>query len=221
MKKLLFFLIVAASLTACKKNSVDAPVTAGNTNNLIKTWASGANISTYTYDAQGRISKVTISDGSGYEYEYLSGIVNKKEYHAGHILYATYKLELNADGLKIRTTASNSPVYEELYQYNADKTLAKQIGHYDNGAGGIITQVVDYFYSNGNCDSSRFIGNNGLWQTSILRTYYTDKLNGLGKNSFGNNFEGKDNKNLMKSEIYAAPDGTTGTPSNYTYEFDA
>src|SRR5258705_14014141 len=76
MKKLLFILVAAASLTACKKNSVDAPVTPGNTNNQIKTWASGANISTYTYDAQGRISKVTISDGSGYEYEYLPGIVN-------------------------------------------------------------------------------------------------------------------------------------------------
>ena len=216
MKKIFFLLITTAGFVACKKNNMDAPAAPANTSGKIKTWVSGATITTYTYDAQGRVIVEANSDGSGYEYEYLTGIVNEKQFNAGHVLNVTYKNELNADGLVIRKTASNNAAYEELYTYNADKTEAKQIGHYSGG----ITQVIDYYYSNDNCDSSRFSGNSGVWSLTIQRTYYPDKLNSIASENQGEFFYGKDNANLQKTEIYKYSDGSTNTPTTFTYEFD-
>ncbi len=217
MKKIFFLLFTAAGFMACKKSNTDAPVNPGNSVAKIKTWTSGANVSTYNYDAQGRITSSINSNGSGYEYQYSNGTVLEKAFSAGHVLNKTYTLELNTDGNVIRRTDNNNPVLEELYIYNADKTLAKHIGHYAGGN----TQVIDYFYKNGNCDSLRFTGNNGNWSLTIQKTYYTDKTNGISSENRGEFFWGKSSSNLLKSEVYKYPDGTTNTPGSYTYEFDA
>ena len=218
MKKLLFILAAAASLTACKKNNVDVPggsaPSAGGTK--IKTIASGANITNYTYDGQGRETKEVNSDGSRVEYEYLSGAVIEKIFNSAGVFDYNYKFELNADGLYARTTVSNNPNYEILRLYNPDKTLAKEIDHINGNNSGI-----DYFYSNGNLDSMRFTGNNGDWQSTIVKTYYTNQPNVIPYESLGKTFYGKNNKNMEKSEVYKFPDGSSASQTDFSYEYDA
>jgi YD repeat-containing protein len=220
MKKFLLTLLPAISLfLACKKNNNDiTPSPPGNGINTakIKTEAYGAIITTHTYDAQGRVVKEERSNGSKTEYEYLPGIVNEKSYDNAGVLLNTYTNEINTDGLRTRTTRSNNPGYEELCLYNPDKTLAKTISK--NGGN---NQALDFFYGNGNVDSIRFT-TNGAWGLTVIYTHYTDKPNMLAYENYGYNLlYGKDDKNMLKSVIYKYPDGTTNTPSNYSYEYDA
>jgi YD repeat-containing protein len=216
MKKLLFLLLATAGFVACKKSSVDAPVTPVSNETKVKTSTSGTTISTFYYDSKGRQLKIENSNGSKEEYEYLPGIINRKSYSTSGVFVFAYKYELNADGLVYRSTISNNPSYEELRQYNADKTLAKYLFK-ANG----LTNSADYFYSNGNCDSVRFIGNDGKWSSTNIHTFYTDKINVLTDAITGEDFNGKDDKNMLKSDIYRYPDGTTNDMATYTYAYDA
>jgi uncharacterized protein RhaS with RHS repeats len=80
-----------------------------------------------TFDTMGRLVKTTRSDGSYTAYEYKTGCIQLKLYNAaGRFLYS-YNYELNEDGLCRRITRSDDPQYEELTQYNADKTIARRI----------------------------------------------------------------------------------------------
>jgi len=214
MKKLFLLLFVAAGFAACKKNSTDVPVTpgSGSSQTRIKKAIYESSVSNYTYDNQGRVVQELSSNGSKREYEYLPGVVNEKYYEGGVLKYI-YKNELNNDGMVSRVTISTSPTYEELLQYNPDKTLAKRITH--DG----YEQVIDYFYSSGNQDSLRF-KNNGVWTLTVRKKFYTDKPDLLANEYFGELFYAKRNSNLQKSEQYYYPDGTTNGTEEYVYEFD-
>jgi hypothetical protein len=215
MKKLVFLLLATVSFVACRKNSMDAPVVQGNNDAKVKTWTVGANIASYFYDSKGRVLKIENSNGSKTEYEYLPGTINRKIYNTTGVLVFTYKYELNSDGLAFRSTISNNSSYEELRQYNAEKTLAKYLFK-ANG----LTNSADYFYSNGNCDSVRYIGNDGNWSSTKINTFYADKINVLNDAVTGGDFNGKNDKNMLKTEIYKYPDGTTNDISTYTYQYD-
>jgi hypothetical protein len=216
MKILLISFSVAVLLTSCSKNNADAPVPAAdNSIAKVKTWTSSYT-STYFYDAQGRLAKYENSNGSRVEQEYQPGIVIRKVYSNAGVFQYSYKNELNADGYLGRTTMSSNPNYEILYVYNPDKTLAKQISTISGSH-----QVIDYFYSNGNCDSMRFTGNNGNWSSTIAKTYYADKANVLTDANTGDNYYYKANKNMLKTELYKYPDGSTNELATYVYEYDA
>lgn len=216
MKKLLFVFMATATFVACKKNAIDKPVTPVNTAAKIKTEIYGASGTTYAYDALGRLTQRSFSNGSKTVYEYLSGIVNVKIYNTAGVFQYSYKYELNANGSVSRATRNDNPAYEELNFYNADKTLAERVSKINGN-----TSTSNYFYSNGNCDSVRFTGNNGSWHTTLINIYYTDKTNVLSYENHGYVFNGTDNKNLLKNQVYHYPDGSTNTPVNYSYEFDA
>jgi len=218
MKKLLFFLLAAASLTACKKNNVDAPGGPSPSDGVfkIKTKASGADLTTYNYDGQGRVVSRDNGDGSKWQYEYAPGVVNVKLFNSAGVFQYGYKYELNADGLCARITVNNNPNYEILTLFNPDKTVAKRINHINGN-----TSSNDYFYSKGNLDSTRFNGSNGDWESTIVNTYYADQPNVLLYESVGETFYGKNKKNMRKSEVYKYPDGSSASQSDFSYEYDA
>jgi YD repeat-containing protein len=202
-------------LFSCKKESTSNPA-AGNTGvSKIKTWTGGSYITNYTFDAAGRCTREDYNDGSKSTYEYLAGKVILKRYNSSGVNTDTYNYETDANGLATKVTRPNNLTYDETIIYNNDKQAVKRITHISG-----TTQVIDYFYSNGNSDSAR-ITTNGNWQTTIKRTFFTDKLNSLSNEAQGTGFYGKDNKNLLKTEIYTYADGSTNTPSAYNYEFDA
>ena len=214
------FLIIATALTtllfSCKKSDTSPNPTGGvATDSKIKTWTGGSYTTTYSYDASGRSTGHINSDGSKVENEYLSGIVKSKLYTTGGVYIYTETHELGADGIATKITRSNAPSFSELRTYNSDKQIVKILTNI-NGT----VQNIDFFYSNGNYDSSRF-SNNGNWSLTIKRTYYTDKLNSFSTDATGESFYGKESKNLLKTEQYTYPDGSKGNMTTYTYEFDA
>ncbi|MGC4101751.1 hypothetical protein [Ferruginibacter sp.] len=216
MKKTVTIIMAAAFFAACKKNNTDVQPVATSAVPKVKTLNDGSAVATFAYTADGNLQNYSIPDGSKVECEYLPGIINKKVYTTGGVFNYAYKFELNAAGLVIRTTLSNAPDYEVLDQYNPDNTHAKSVSKI-NG----ITNTADYFYSNGNCDSIRYRGNDGTWYSTIVKTYYTDKPNVLTQESTGEKIYGKDNKNLLKTEMYKYPNGTSTQVVVYTYDYDA
>ena len=217
MKKIFFFLLVSATLFACSKNTdgVANPGTPGDVSYQIKKSSYNTGTTTYTYDASGRIKTKTYLGGERSEFEYQAGKVLEKEYDAAGILKVTYTYELNSNGIVEKETRSDMPGFSEIRLYNSDKQMVK-FTIVENGG----TSTGDYFYSNGNCDSARF-SSNGIWNTTIKNTYYTDKANVLGFESSGQFFWGKKSKNLIKSEQYFFSNGSVGEKENYSYEYDA
>ena len=216
MKKFFSILTVSLVFLACKKSSSDPnPVNPGAVNAKIKTQTTSSGMRTFSYDAQGRVTLITKSDGSKIEYTYSPGVMTRKYLDPGGVLQSTETEELNADGFSTRTTYSNNPNTEDLYFYNPDKTLAKMI--IKNGAN---TTNFDYFWSNGNHDSTRLSNSSSVWQYTTITTFYTDKPNVLSDAAYGEQLWGKNSKNLSKSSFNRYPGGFETPESVNTYEFD-
>ena len=214
MKKILFILLVTASITSCKKNSDDTmPGNPVNLDNKIKQLIGGGT-TTYSYDAAGRVTKKLHQDGSKSIFEYSSGKVTEKQYKADGTLLATYIGEMDNKGLIVKQTNLSDPTYQELRVYNNDLQLTKATTT-NNG----ITTTADYFYSNGNCDSARF-SNPGGWQSTIRQTFYTDKLNVLDYDVTGQEYFGHKSKNLIKTEQYFFSNGSVNPVVTYSFEYD-
>jgi hypothetical protein len=215
MKILIIPFFAGVLFTSCSKNNSDVPSPEpGTSASRIKTRTSSY-VTTYFYNAEGKATKYENSDGSGSAFEYQPGIVIRKVYNTAGVFQYSYKHELNADALVFRTTISNNPAYEIIRLYNADKSIAKQISMINGN-----NNSIDYFYSNGNCDSMRFTGNNGNWSSTVVKTYYTGKPNVLTDAATGDDFYGKASKDMLKSEIYKYPDGSSNELATYTYEYD-
>lgn len=214
MKKSLLILLGAVVLSACNKEASENLSVLQESASRVKTATYGATVFSYTYDGRGR--QLTCDNSNGVKRTYLYSIGNIKEsvYTNGAFEYF-YKNDLNADSLCVRETKSNEPSYEQFYEYNPDRTLAKII----TKKSGTTIQLIDFFYSNGNCDSARFI-QNGQCSMTIIKTYYTDQLNVFGNEIFGNEYYGKGNKNMLKSETTTYPGGLPDACTNFIYEYD-
>jgi hypothetical protein len=158
MKNLLFSLLAACTLASCSKNNdnVNPPNNDDPASSTvrIKTNAGGSGVTDYTYEDKGRIITSKYNGGSNYEYSYQPGIVSIKRLTSGGALIQTDTYELNGDGYCAKIIPGSNPTQEELFFYNADKTLAKQT--YMSGG---IPHSFDYFFSNGNLDSVRHVKN--------------------------------------------------------------
>ena len=214
MKQGLLIFILAIVLSACNKEVSDTPAIQLEETLKVKTATYGNTVFTYTYDAQGRQLTCDNSDGVKRKYDYPIGSIKESIYKNGVFEYF-YKNDLNAEGLCIRETKSNVPSYEQLYEYNPDKTLSKVISK-NNGS---IVQEMIFFYSNENCDSIRFI-TNGQHILTIVKEYYLDKSNVFGNEIFGNTHYGRSARNMLKSETHIYP-GSSGSCTNFSYEYDS
>ncbi len=216
MKKQLFILTALSTLLlySCSKDKTDAPAGNGNGSvSLIKSLTGNGGLVTYQYDASGR---QILAAGPNYKtvYEYSGNMVYRKSYNGNGGLTNTMSYELNADGLITKGTMTADPSYLETRIYNSEKNLLKQIT-FVNGT----TQAIDYYWSNGNLDSTRF-SNNGQYHFTAKRSYYLDKANSLSYVQYGVPFYGKLSKNILKTEQYFYSDGSTNTLDEQSYEFD-
>ncbi len=215
MKKIIFILLAATTVVSCKKNNDNTvPVNPVSLENKVKQVISGGT-RTYSYDASGRLVQKLYADGGKSQFEYPAGKVIEKEYKTDGSLKEIYTYDLDANGLVGKETWSSNPSYQELRVYNNDKQQIKATTTYN----GVIS-TADYFFSNGNCDSVRFSAPSG-WQSTVKRTYYTDKPNVLDYDATGQTWLGHKSKNLIKTEQYFFSNGSFNPAVMYTYEFDA
>jgi hypothetical protein len=205
---------LAVVLFSCDKQALTDSTSLLDINVKVKTATYDTTVFSYTYDAQGRQLTCDNSDGLKRKYDYPIGSIKESVYKNGTLEYF-YKNDLNADGLCIKETKSNEPAYEQQYEYNPDKMMSKIITK-KNGA---AIQQIDFFYSNGNCDSIRLISN-GQYSLTIVKEYYTDKPNVFSNEIFGNNHYGKSSRNMLRSETYIYP-GSSGSCTNFSYEYDS
>ena len=215
MKHGLFILILVTIFSGCDKSNLDAPAMRLEESLKVKTATYGSTVFNYTYDTQGRQLSCDNSDGVKRKYDYAIGSI-KESIYINRTFEYFYKNDLNADGLCVKETKSNAPGYEQLYEYNPDMTLSRVITK-NNGS---ITQRMDFFYSNENCDSIRFI-TNGAHTLTIVKEYYPDKPNVLNNEVFGNPHYGRSSRNMIKTETYINAGGSTGSCTNFLYDYDS
>ena|SRR5690349_14705047 len=215
MKKILFILMATTLfLMSCKKDSSNTLPPGANTPIRVKTSVSPYESWTYSYNNAGRVIE-RLSGVSRITDEYSSGKVIQKVFTLGGMLTDTRTFTLDANGLITQKTNTEDPAYLETILYNNDRQMVKTIAQ---GSG--YSEVDEYFYSNGNLDSSR-ISHDGAWTVSFRYTYYTDKPNVMDHENFGEVYYGKGSKNLYKTYQSVYPDGTITEITNVSYEFDA
>ena len=215
MKNELFIIILLISLSACHQEVLEAPAIQLEETSKVKTATYGNTVFAYTYDAQGRQLTCDNSDGIKRKYDYPIGSIKESIYKNGMLQYF-YKNDLNTEGLCFREIKSDAPWYEQLYEYNSDRTLHKVITK-NNGS---IIQVMNFFYNNENCDSIRFMAN-GQHILTIVKEYYLDKPNALKDEAFGNPHYGKSSRNMIKTETYINPGNSPEPCTNFNYEYDS
>ena len=193
MKKILFILLPALCLfMACKKNNYDVTAPPDASSFRVKTSVSANESLEYSYDMAGRLIQRLDAVGTKIIYEYPAGKVLQKVYQSA-MLSDLLIYKLDANGLCYERTVDGVPDYLETYVHNNDKQIVKDITQ-----SGPDIQVTENFFSNGNGDSTRY-STNGVWSFTVKHTYYTDKLNVLASENFGQQYYGKGSKNLMKS----------------------
>ncbi|HEX2631136.1 MAG TPA: hypothetical protein VHM26_19110 [Chitinophagaceae bacterium] len=207
---LIAFVILAGSCS--KNNDSPAPGNTGSNSARVKTYVGSWSQQSYEYDSKGRIVKESWATGEHEDYVWNNdNTITRTEYASDNSVVSVGTFELNADGLITKKTYSNNDEVV-VYFYNPDKTIAKRTNTNNGNTG-----VIDYFYTNGNFDSSRY-SYNGTWNSTYTATYY-DKTDVLSDENFGFVFYGKSNKKLIKSEK-THYSNNVDIMWNYTYEFD-
>ncbi len=207
------FTLCIIFLIACTKN--------GNTTDetdqipKIKAQTSAIDTISYTYDANGRVITQLFSlNKAKAEYTYSPGEVKKTFFYNG-IPGEYYTFHLNGDGLAIKVTSSRGAGYTVDYTYNPDKTMSSAIDQNSTDY-----YQANYFYSNGNIDSTRYFDKNGNWTTTAYNSYYTDRP-GYGREIRGENFWGKESKNMLKkSQVLYIHGNTVYSQDEHEYVYD-
>src|SRR4030095_5307043 len=153
-----------------------------------------SSLSTYTYDAQGRVIEENYSDGGYTKYTYIDGYATETWYDGEGVLKGLFNYTLDLNG---RCTSYNSSQY--IYEYNVEYSEDNRINHllatFPDG-----TKYDESFYSyeGGNLvKDSSYRYTNDSW-TVITYEYYTNINSTIGNKNFGILFWGEDNKNPYK-----------------------
>jgi YD repeat-containing protein len=219
MKHSLWLLIaVVGLLISCSKNNgttPDEPTPPPAGSIKIKTFTGDNGTTTFTHDSQGRLATRLYPNGGKEEYDYSTpNKIIKKYYFPDGSLDGTGDLDLNAAGLVIKGVYSDGGPNLYTYEYDAEKNLVKMAIEANGNA-----TIVDYFYTNGNLDSSRY-KLNGNHHSTTHYTYYTDKADLLNNDVYGQGYEGYFGKYLLKKEQTHYADGDQKA-WDYSYEFDS
>jgi len=212
-------------LAACGKHN-DHPTNPGNGGGQQpdpSVRIKSTNNNTYTYDGQGRLTRVTYGNSITVrtDYTYTEDSVVGTDFnlqgnpHGGGVTYY-----LGNDGLtrNVRYIIDSTipPLILQL-TYNADRQLERQTVNEEGKAPDLLS--IRY-YSKGNLDSVKAIDILDNEVEEVVRfDYYTDKHNYLSNEHNGISFTGVSSVNLVKKEAQEFP-GSSTRVIIYTYEFD-
>lgn len=221
-------ILLAILVVSCSKE--DLKVSSSATESLVKTKTEGTTTESYTYDNQGRVTRIqyTFSDNTPsyyHTYTYNGSFVS--EYHSEERIYDLEEtlpngttiihctsnprlLKLNSNGLfeggSINCNEAASFEYDAnkfLYVRDYEVTDYNSKDSFKND-GKNITEIRGSGFSYGGGEFSY-----------VSTLSYTDKVNTIGNKNFGMLHLGKSSENLLQSERK----GTVIT--TYSYEFDA
>ncbi len=190
-----------AAMTGCDKEEDDNPTPSGQqalTN--VRTETSDGLTSTYTFDAQRRITRIEDSDGSYSAFTYSGSQVTALLFDAETNEEETLTAQVNADGRVVQLNLEGETF---TYAYNAD-------GRPTTSSGG--GETTTYTYTDGNLTASTMTFDQVT--ETLIYTYLTDKLE--TRYTADNALFGNPSRNLLST--VSTVDGPVRT---HTYEFDS
>lgn len=204
-----FILCLLLFFTACKKDKHSD----GTSGLRIKTEALDGGVKTYTYDPKGRVLKEQ-STGMITDYKYEPGKITKTITQG--VTVDSFVYELNAEGY-IRSSRYNNEQAISYYEYKAGGLLTRS---WDNR---VNKYEAKYFYNaaTGLLDSVRSTINN-VWVATNVHSYFTDKVNTVRAENFGQAFYGDYLMKPLKTYTYKYQDGNAikVQVSSNTYTYD-
>ena len=222
LRRNLLFLLPFISLPiviSCKKESHQPPPPQAP---KIKTVTAGKDIRNYFYDDKGRVTKIMLVLYGRNEYAYTdTGVVisyyDTTGKSTGKIVY-----KLNGRGEMISNTSSFSPSSQNSYQYTSAGQLLSATSILPLSGGGSNRWDYHYYYTGSNLDSIISTFNNAGGSNTYYDEYYTDKINTIGNDNYGQSFLGMSSKNPVKLARDIGSSGPGNYPqTSYTYEYDS
>ncbi len=168
----------------------------------------------YFYDHLDRQIKAEYADGFSTS-TYFDDYVLIRYFESDGSLSSFTTMEYNADGRVGARTVSYNASYREWYEYNDDGQVSKT-----RAVNGNDEFINTYYYSNGNLDSTTYY-QNGQLRYTYYNSYYTNHLNNLNNDAFGQSYRGKESRNLMKQWYGRKPSGEIFIQASFAYTFDA
>lgn len=211
---------------ACKKDNHDA--SSHPKVPLIRTVfamaGSDSDLRTYSYDVQGRVTKIVYRlYGTGY-YAYTdTGVVNTF-YNLKDSLTGTTVYKLNASGRAISFYESYSPSDAFSSTFNANGQLSTTTEVRTLTGQPVRTWVTSYTYTGRNLDSSiEVYSYNGTSNSSAMYydEYYTDKTSTIGNDNYGQSWLGGNSANPVKAARDIGSSGGVYPETTYQYEYDS
>lgn len=207
--------VIMTGLYSCTKEQ-QVPLLPGLTR--IKTTGSfnGQIDETYFYHADGRLNKI-IKAASVDEYFYADSAITVMQNSAQLTrVLGIYRLK----GKLAWFSWESSPVLREidrLFDYYPSGHVRTQLDSIK--AGGVFVKFM-YFYSSQNLDSMWTISGSNAHTHTTTYTYFTNRKNTIGEESFGRPFFGKSSANPIRRSVERNLISNRSLVHDYTYQFD-
>lgn len=236
-KKLLFLLFSGALfMTSCKKDKEPGSNPGGQSKKLIKVEESATDYTTfdyntdgslkkmttvepdaegtettvinYTYNAQGKISESNIDGAIKFKYLYANSKVDKMEMYSGNLKAMYYVFEYNNTRIsKITKYTNEGTATAEDFELSG-KT---ECTYFDNGN---LKEIKEYMSMTGDAPILSFTQQFSEYDTKV------SPFKSLGESNFGFMLHYSSANNILKQKLLHA-DGSTESESVYTYTYDA
>jgi YD repeat-containing protein len=167
----------------------------------------------YEYDDQGRIKRITDSQGSTTEFQYLKDSIVTLQPNTRSVYYLNNSGY--ADSSKVRYTVNpNQLALDNKYTYNSDGFLIEERTIFSQFYNGSILKDTSYnrfTIANGNIIKAQYPNS-----PEILYEYSSQEAKHYLVNLSQLPFLGKSSKNLILKTLYS----NGATQSSFTYQFD-
>jgi hypothetical protein len=214
---------VLSLMVACKKDAHQDPIKPLAPR--IKTVSFDNDLRTYTYDSKGRVTKIVFSLYGRDEYSYTNTAITRTHYDLADTVTSAYVYKLDAKGMAIGFTSTSTPDYIYAMSYTAAGELSTNNEIHSKAGQPDRSWDKTYYYTNNNLDSVATAYNDGT-NTSTVKDYfdeyYTDKVNTIGNDNYGQAWLGASSRNALKAARDIGSDNTGFQPqTTYQYEYDS
>lgn len=211
-------LLTILFISGCKKENTSIPVFDSATTRIKTASNSLTGITeTYTYDADGRVVQIQLSDGRKTTYTYMGDTIIETHFNMAGTIETSEQMLLDSFGLvtnSVTFDSTQSIVAFHQYTFDSEGQKTQQTNY---NASYVQNGQINFHWNGGNMYQTEIFdstGTNRLYDTYIW--YYDPAGTSIGNINKGQKFWGADSKYLKRKIIqYSYLYGN----SLYTYEY--